>query len=172
MSTTTDVPAGPGAGDIARTSIRHELDQTRELFLELTRLAGDRHWNSRSGNPAWTVGQVLGHIVLIFQAIPWKMERLRKGKGAPKPPDFIFNPMNVLSTRLSTRKFRPTNIVAAYDDAHARALATLEGVEPHEWELSATFFGEHQDTAELFRYHARHVREHEPDIRAGVESPR
>lgn len=172
MSTTTDVVNGPGGNDTAWTSIRHELDQTRELFIELVRLTGDPHWNSRSGNPAWTRGQVLGHIVLIFGAIPWKMDRLRKGKGAPKPPDFIFNPMNVLSTRIGTRKFRPENIVTAYDDAHTRALATLGGIEPHEWALSATFFGEHQDTAELFHYHTRHVREHEPDIRAGIEAPR
>jgi hypothetical protein len=111
---------------------------------------------------------VLGHVVMVFQAIPWKLGRLRRGKGAPKLPDFLFNPMNVLSTRLGTRKYRPDNILAAYDEAHRAALAALEDVKDHEWSLDATFFGEHQDVAELFHYHARHVREHEPDIRSGT----
>lgn len=171
MSTTADVSAGPGAEDARRDSIADELERTRALFLELVQMTGEEHWNTRSGNPAWTVGQVLGHIVRIFDAIPWKMDRLRKGKGAPKPPDFIFNPLNVISTRLGTRKYRPDNILAAYDDAHNRALETLNGIQSHEWSLAARFFGEQQDTAELFHYHARHVREHEPDVRAGARDP-
>lgn len=170
MSTTADAPGGVGPDDTTGSSIPRELEDARSLFVELVELTGREHWGRRSGNPAWTVGQLLGHIVLIFSAIPWKMERLRKGKGAPKPPDFIFNPLNALSTRLGTRGYRPENILEAYDAAHHRALATLEGIEPHEWELSATFFGEQQDTAELFHYHCRHVREHEPDIRAGLET--
>lgn len=170
MSTTADAPGGSGTEDATRSSIRQELDETRALFVELAGLAGDEHWDRPSGNPAWTVGQVLGHIVLIFSAIPWKMDRLRKGKGAPKPPDVIFNPLNALSTRLGTRKFRPDNILAAYDDAHQQALDTLATIEPREWTLSAKFFGEQQDTAGLFHYHARHVREHEPDVRTGVRS--
>jgi hypothetical protein len=151
-----------------RASLRSELEQTRELFLELASEANQANWNNPSGNPAWTVGQVLGHMVLIFSAIPMKMNRLRKGKGIPKPPDFLFDPLNSLSTRLGTRKYRPDNIVAAYEEAHAAALETLDSIKDDEWSLSATFFGEHQDTAELFHYHARHVREHESDVRAGT----
>jgi hypothetical protein len=161
-------PADPTGTDARKEQLRAELEQTRDLYRELAALANNANWNNKSGNPAWTVGQVLGHIILVFQAIPWKMGRLRKGKGAPKPPDFLFNPLNVLSTRLGTRKFRLDNILPEYDEAHNAALKTLDGIQEHEWGLEAKFFGELQDTAELFHYHGKHVREHEPDIRAGT----
>ncbi|TVR74059.1 MAG: DinB family protein [Sphaerobacteraceae bacterium] len=157
----------PGTHD-RHQALLEELESTRRLYMELVALTSDANWHSTSGNPAWTVGQVMGHIVMVFDAIPWKMERLRKGKGAPGLPAFLFNPLNVLSTRLATRKYSPENIAAAYEEAHTKALGTLSGIQEHEWHLAATFFGEHQDTAELFHYHAKHVREHEPDVRAGV----
>jgi uncharacterized damage-inducible protein DinB len=151
-----------------REALREELESTRTLFMELADLTDESNWNNQSGNPAWTVGQVMGHIVVVFGAIPWKMERLRKGKGAPGLPKFIFDPLNSISTRLSTRKYTPDNIRQSYEDAHQNALATLDGISEDEWKLAASFFGEHQDTSELFHYHAKHVREHEPDVRAVV----
>ena len=167
MSVSTATSERPDVSGRQR-QIRAELDATRDLFLELVELVGRDKWNDRSGNRAWSNGQVLGHIVMVFGAIPWKMDRLRKGKGAPGLPKFLFDPMNVISTRLGTRKYRPDNIVAEYDEAHRAALETLDAIQDHEWVLQASFFGELQDTAELFHYHARHVREHEPDIRSGV----
>lgn len=152
-----------------RDQIRGELEETRSLFFDLASQTNHDNWDNQSGNPAWTVGQVMGHMVMIFDAIPWKMERLRKGKGAPGLPKFLFDPLNSISTRRATRKYTPDNIRTYYDEAHEKALQTLDGIQEHEWELSAKFFGEHQDTAELFHYHARHVREHEPDVRAGFE---
>jgi hypothetical protein len=165
-STPTQAPQSPEAN--LRETLRFELEATRTLYLELAASANESNWNNRSGNPAWTVGQVLGHIVLIFQAIPTKIGRVRRGKGLPKPPDFLFNPLNVWSTRLATRKFRPDNVVEAYEEAHKAALAALDDVKDDEWSLAASFFGQHQDIPEFFHYHARHVREHEPDIRAGT----
>ena len=156
------------AGQHSREQIRQELEETRNLFLGLASQTTHENWNNQSGNPAWTVGQVMGHVIMIFSAIPWKMERLRKGKGAPGLPKFLFDPLNAMSTRRATRKYTPDNVRSFYDDAHHKALETLDGIQEHEWELSAKFFGVHQDTAELFHYHTKHVREHEPDIRAGI----
>jgi hypothetical protein len=168
MSTTTQSePAISGIQD-QKAALRQELEATRTLFFDLASQASADNWKNQSGNPAWTVGQVMGHIVMIFSAIPWKMERLRKGKGAPGLPKFLFDPLNALSTRMGTRKYTPENIRSKYDDAHEKALQTLDGIQDHEWAFSAKFFGVHQVTAELFHYHAKHVREHEPDVRAGV----
>jgi uncharacterized coiled-coil DUF342 family protein len=168
MSTSGPPEATPVAAPDLRDELRAELEKTRELYMELVALTNQSNWNNQSGNSAWTVGQVMGHIVMIFGAIPMKMERLRKGKGLPGLPKFLFDPLNAFSTRMATRKYTPDNIRAAYDEAHQNALETLNGIQEHEWDLSAKFFGVHQDTAELFHYHAKHVREHEPDVRAGV----
>jgi hypothetical protein len=151
-----------------REALRQELESTRSLFMELADLTSESNWNNQSGNPAWTVGQVMGHIVMIFGAIPTKMGRLRKGKGLPGLPKFLFDPLNAFSTRMATRKYTPANIRDAYDEAHQKALATLDDIQDDEWTLNAKFFGVNQDTSELFHYHAKHVREHEPDVRAGV----
>jgi hypothetical protein len=163
----TDLNQGPGTQD-RQQELLAELEATRDLFMGLVSQTSLANWNATSGNPAWTVGQVMGHVVMVFSAIPWKMERLRKGKGAPGLPAFLFDRLNVISTRIATRKYSPENIAEAYDEAHSKAIGTLAGIQDDEWELSATFFGEHQDTAELFHYHTKHVREHEPDIRAGI----
>lgn len=168
MSISTSPDATPAGTPGPREKLRKELEPTRSLFFELASLTDESNWNNQSGNPAWTVGQVMGHIVMIFGAIPMKMERLRKGKGLPGLPKFLFDPLNSFSTRMATRKYNPGNIRTAYDDAHQKTLETLEGIQEDEWDLSAKFFGVHQDTPELFHYHAKHVREHEPDIRAGL----
>lgn len=159
---------GVSAPATHREALREELERTRVLFMELADLTNESNWNNQSGNPAWTVGQVMGHIVMIFEAIPWKMKRLRQGKGAPGLPKFLFDPLNSLSTRISTRKYTPDNIRQSYDEAHQHALETLDGIQDMEWALEAKFFGVRQDVSELFHYHAGHVREHEPDVRAGV----
>jgi hypothetical protein len=166
-STPTDV-AGRDEHDARKAELRAEMERARTLYHELAALADRSNWTQKSGNPAWTVGQMLGHIVMIFSAVPMKLGRVRKGKGIPKPPDFIFNPLNEISTRLGTRKYRPENVVEGYDRAHEAALAELEKVEPHEWPLGATFFGEYQDVEEIFRYPCKHVAEHEHHIRDGV----
>jgi hypothetical protein len=151
-----------------RDQIRAELETTRDLFMELASKTNDANWRNRSGNPAWTVGQMLGHIVMYFGGIPWMMKRVRQGKGAPGMPAFLFDRINALATRLLTRKYTPQNIAAAYDEAHQSALETLESVRDDEWALSNSFLGIEHDVADFFHYHARHVREHEPDIRAGL----
>jgi hypothetical protein len=107
--------------------------------MELADLTSEHNWNNQSGNPAWTVGQVMGHMVMIFSAIPWKMDRLRKGKGAPGLPKLIFDPLNAISTRISTRKYTPDNIRQSYEDAHQNALATLYDIQEHEWDFVASF---------------------------------
>lgn len=165
----TDIAQGQTSGTTDHhQELLTELESTRALYMELVAMISNANWNKTSGNPAWTVGQLMGHVVMVFGAIPWKMERLRKGKGAPGLPGFIVNPLNVLGTRLATRKYSPENIAAAYDEAHSKAVGTLAGIQEHEWPMAAWFFGEHQDTAELFHYHTKHLREHEPDIRAGL----
>lgn len=166
---TSPSPTSPRIDQPARREeLRAELESTRGLYMELVSLTNQSNWNSQSGNPAWTVGQVMGHIVMVFGAIPTKMGRLRKGKGLPGLPKFLFDPLNSFSTRMATRKYTPESIAAAYDEAHQQALKTLDGIQDHEWDYAARFFGVHQDTAELFHYHAEHVREHEPDVRAGI----
>jgi hypothetical protein len=151
-----------------REQLREELESTRDLYMELVSLSNNANWRNRSGNPAWTVGQMLGHIVMYYRPIPWMMKRVRKGKGSPGLPGFLFNPFNSLVTRLYTRRYTPENIAAAYDQAHSSVLETLESVRDDELSLSASFLGIEHDVADFFHYHTRHVREHEPDIRAGL----
>jgi hypothetical protein len=151
-----------------KAQLRVEMEEAKRLFHDLAAGANTSNWNQKSGIPAWTVGQMLGHIVLIYNAVPMKMGRVRKGKGIPKGPDFLFNPLNTLSTRLGTRKYTPENVVPAYDKAHDAALTELEKVKPGEWRLGATFFGEYQDVEEIFRYPCKHVAEHEGHIRDGT----
>ena len=50
----------PGTHD-RHQELLEELESTRRRYMELVALTSDANWHSTSGNPAWTVGQVMGH---------------------------------------------------------------------------------------------------------------
>jgi hypothetical protein len=150
-----------------RESVRAELEATRAKYHALLDSLTDADLKKRSGNPAWTVGQLMWHLAAGTGFTAGGIENARKGKGF-NPPQFLANPINVWSTRLGARRATRHSLADRYDAGHARLLAVLDTVREDEWQKGARFFGQYQTVEALFRSVAQHFDEHEIDIKKGL----
>ncbi len=150
-----------------REAIRAELEATRTAYRALLESLSPEDWKKKSGNPAWSVGQLMWHIPWATGYLPRVVNACRKGKGF-NPPAWLMDPVNVLTTRLGSRGATPKSVAAKYDAVHATIIACLEGVKDSEWQLGVRSFGEHYTIESAFHGAAGHFREHEADILKGL----
>lgn len=150
-----------------RDAIRNELMDTRTAFHQLLDSLSPADWKRRSGNAAWTVGQLMWHLAWGAGFIPTGVENAKKGRGF-NPPAFIADRLNVLATRWGSRKATPRTVAPKYDAAHAKILAALDGVQHDEWTKGARNFGEYMTIEALFHSVAEHLDEHGRDIRRAL----
>jgi Mycothiol maleylpyruvate isomerase N-terminal domain len=92
-----------------------------------------------SGNPTWTVGGVLSHLVWSLELLPREVASARKGKGMFNFPPLVRDWLNAQLTRLGARGQTLQTLRRRYDAAFAAALATLDGVSDDEFQLGARF---------------------------------
>ena len=101
-----------------REAIRAELEATRRAYHELVNSISADGWNGKGGNSRWRVGQLLWHLAWGAGYFPRGVEECRRGK-ATNPPRWIMNPLNMLITRIGSRRATPQSVLHKYDDAHA-----------------------------------------------------
>ena len=159
--------AAPAGATPDREAVRAELEATRTAFHDLLKSLSPEDWKRKSGNSAWTVGQLMWHIPWATGYLPRVVAACRKGKGF-NPPAWLMDPVNVLVTRLGSRGATPESVAAKYDATHATLIACLEGVKDSEWQLSVRSFGDRYTIESAFHGVAEHFREHEADIRKGL----
>ncbi|HET8626988.1 MAG TPA: DinB family protein [Thermomicrobiales bacterium] len=155
-----------------RETIRAELAATRAAFHRLLDGLTDDDLRRQSGNPAWTVGAVLAHLVWSLALLPREVAAARRGKGMYNFPPFLRDRLNATATRLGGRGQTVRSLRSRYDAAYEAALRTLDGVRDDEFGLGATFWSEgFRDVAGLYRAQADHLAEHGDDIRRAVAPP-
>ena len=150
-----------------REAIRAQLEATRAGFHALVDGLQPDDWSRKSGNKAWTIGQLLSHIADNVGLSAGSIRMARQGKGF-NPPRLLRNPMNVWMTRMSARRADPESVREQYDDGHLRLLTTLDELSDDEWSNGARFLGEYQTIEDLLHSVPAHFREHETDIRKGL----
>jgi uncharacterized protein (TIGR03083 family) len=153
-----------------RAAIRAEIVATQAAYRELVGRIGDARWGLRSGNPAWTCGQLAWHMATGAGFIAGMIEGARKGK-ALNPPSFLMPLIykaSELRVKIASRKATPESVLADFDAGIARTLATLDGMAESELALSVTAMGEERTLAQLFRMTTEHVAEHAPEIRTAI----
>jgi hypothetical protein len=164
-----------------RQEIRAELETTREAYHALLNSLSADDWRKPSGNPAWTVGQVIYHMTMAPRMLPSDVRMIRRGRRAPGLPAFIFDSLNVLVTRWGARKHTPQSVGQAYDAAHAAALAAFETIQDHEWAKGIEYpdwdpmLSGFVTIERLFRYLPLHFEVHAEQIRQALatdSSPR
>jgi hypothetical protein len=156
--------------------LRAELEATRRAYHDLLSSLSVADWNRRSGNRAWTIGEVLFHMTLALRFLPAAV-RLLRGRGwAPKLPASLFDWVNVVYTRLGARRLSLQTVGERYDAAHDDVLRLLETIREDEWSLGREYpdwdpqLSGHVTLETLFRYPAIHFATHAEEIRSGLAS--
>ncbi len=160
-------PTEVSGSQAKRDAIRVELVATLDAYHELLNSLSDEDWKKRSGNPAWTVGQLMWHIAWAGGFVPRGVADCKRGKGF-NPPQFIANPVNTLITRWGARSATPQSVAEKYDAAHTATLAALDEVKEDEWDRGAKVFGEFETVESVLRSPASHFKEHEADVLKGL----
>ena len=153
-----------------RAAIRIELEATQAAFRELVGQIDDAKWNAKSGNPAWTNGQLAWHIASGVKFASGIIDKARQGK-ATNPPSFIM-PLalkaNEMLVRRSSRKANRASVIADFDANMAALRGTLDALRDDEFAIRKTNFGMTRTIAEAFNLVAEHFGEHAPEIRQGL----
>lgn len=154
-------------GTPRREAIRAELKTTRTAYHELLNSLSPEDWKKRSGNPAWTVGQLMWHIAWGNGFAPRGVADCKRGRGL-NPPQFITNTVNMLITRWGARRATPQSVAEKYDAAHTAIVAALDEVKEDEWSRGAKIFGEFETVESALRSPVEHFKEHEADVLKGL----
>ena len=150
-----------------RGAIRAELKTTRTAYHELLNSLSPEDWKKKSGNPAWSVGQLMWHIAWGNGFAPRAAADCKRGRGF-NPPQFITNTVNMLITRWGARRPTPQSVAEKYDAAHTAILAALDEVKEDEWDRGAKMFGEFETVESVLRSPVSHFKEHEADVLKGL----
>ena len=166
--------ADPGQAGSAREQIRQELEATRQAYHALLESLAEEDWKKPSGNPAWTVGQLMVHMTFAPRMLPADVGMIRSGGWMPKLPAFLFNWANVLMTRWAARNQSAQSVGALYDAAHDRVLALLDTIQDDEWSLGREYpdwdpmLSGTVTIERLFRYLNDHFEVHAEQVRQGL----
>ena len=167
-------PSESSEGGSLREEIRAELEATRQAYHALLDALSDEDWKKASGNPAWTVRQLMVHMTFAPRMLPADVGLIRRGGWMPNLPAFLFNWSNVLMTRWSARKETVHTVGALYDAAHDNALGVLETIQEEEWSRGREYpdwdpmLSGYVTLERLFRYLAIHFEVHEEQVRQGL----
>jgi DinB superfamily len=120
----------------------------------------------RSGNPAWTVGVVAGHLAKSPAGVVKYTKNVREGKGM-NYPQFIVDAFNWFDAR-SNKRMTVAEMGPKYDEGHAKLAADIEASAGDNWERRVKVMGQEVDLDGWFRMNMDHEREHLADLKAGL----
>lgn len=154
-----------------RVAIHRELEDTRQRFHALLDSLDDFDLYLPSANPAWTIAEVLYHIVLGLAYVPLEVKALQLGLRTPQPSIALFDRLNPLLTRMAAQRQNRQSLAAAYDRQHACVIQALQSIKPTDW-----YKGRHYPSydppildgfvhiQDLFHYPAQHLEAHQQEI--------
>lgn len=159
-----------------KEELRLELIDTRKNFYALLAEIPDTAFSKPSGNPAWTIGEVLFHMSLAprFMATDLRIILTRPRLArmfAAFVPIALFDRVNDLYTRFGARNLNRRFLQEQYDKAHQRALKALDALQESDFQTSVLYPGYDPQLSgivtveRLFRYIKLHFDSHAGQIR-------
>lgn len=147
-----------------RALLRAELEETRARYHALVAEVGHAGWNTRSGNPAWTNGQVLWHVAIGVRFASRLVQRVAQGRGV-NPPMWLFNPLNARMGRIGALRASPESVRRSYDRGIDGVLQYLERMPADAWVQCAMVLGERTLVEDVYHGVRWHFETHAADIR-------
>jgi hypothetical protein len=163
-----------------KDELRIELTQTREAYHRLLADVPEEAFSKPSDNPAWTIGEVLFHISLaprfmtadlrIIMSRPWLAWIFFK-----LVPASLFHRLNEFFTRYWARNLNRTFLTEQYDQAHERAMKSLEMLEELDFRKSLNYpefdplLSGVVTVERLYRYMKLHFEVHAQQIRERLD---
>jgi DinB family protein len=162
----TDVShAAPSSAALPdRTALRDRLEETRLAYHSLVEELSDEEWDSKRTATAWTVRELLSHIVDGLAHAPDAIDHARRGKpflNLPPLLNWLTHPANYWLSKWKARGQRRQTVLARYDAAHQALLNKMESIRDDEWSRGAHCYGEGYKTVlDLCVLPSRHLEEH------------
>ena len=160
--------------------LAEELEAARLGFHQLVHSVPESAYSRPSGNPAWTIGDVLYHITLGPPALQFEIWMIRHLPGIyplvmNRFVTTIFNRVNAMFTGRRKRISRRM-LIRAYDRGHAGVVASLNRMQDADFQRSVLYPAEFvSDLAgtvsieRLFHYVKGHFDVHEAEIRKRLD---
>lgn len=157
-----------------------ELEATRQNFHHLLDSVPKALYHHPSGNPAWTIGDVLYHITLGPPALCFEIWMIRHASGLfqlamNNLTSIIFNRINAIFAR-RPKRITPQSLLKAYETGHAGIMSSLRRMREDEFHKSViypeSFVSELAGEAtveRIFRYVKGHFDIHAEQIRKAIE---
>jgi hypothetical protein len=158
-----------------RERLRQEIEVTRVAFHHLLDSIPDEALSFTSGNPAWTIGQVLFHISIIPRYIFVEVQMIRKQRWiyilmVRMVPKRVFDWLNAHMTRLLARRLSHQSLSREYERTQTAVLRALDAIPEADFSKTMTYpFWDPLLTGEvsveyLFGYIKRHFDSHAKQI--------
>ena len=162
----TDVSrAAPSSSALPdRTALRARLEETRLAYHTLVEELSDEEWDSKHTATAWTVRELMSHMVDGLAHTPDAIDHVRRGKpflNLPPVLNGLGHSSNYWLSKWKARGQTRQTVLARYDAAHQALLNKLERLRDDEWSRGAHCYGEGYKTVlDLCVLPNRHLQEH------------
>jgi hypothetical protein len=154
-----------------RAALQARLEETRLAFHTLIESLTDEEWDSKHTSTAWTVRELLSHIVDGLAHTRDAIDHARRGKQFLNLPPFLnwlTQPGNFWLSKWNARGQTRQAVLVRYDAAHHGMLNTIEGIRDDEWSRGAQCFGDGYKTVlDLCMLPNRHFQEHTAQVAIG-----
>jgi len=159
-------PSGTALPD--RAALRAWLEETHVAFHTLVESLTEEEWDSKHTSTAWTVRELISHIVDGLAHTPDAIDHARRGKQFLNLPPFLnwlTHPSNFWLSKWNAGGQTRQTVLARYDAAHQALLSTIEGIHDDEWSRGAQCFCDGYKTVlDLCILPNRHFQEHAAQV--------
>lgn len=169
--------------NMTKQELEQQLDETYRRFTALVESIPEADYNLPTGNPAWTVGDILFHITLGPQAIALEVWMIVYARGLfgfvmRNFPSRLFNSVNAWFGRGRSQRVSRQGLLKAYGKAHTVIKSRLRRTREEDLVKSVVYPPDFvSDLAgevtpeRLFRFVTGHFEEHERALKIGSQPP-
>lgn len=151
-----------------RAALRADMETNRAAFHALLAALSEADLARPSANPAFSVKEIMHHMVQSLQVVPWEARAARGGHNLFAMPQRFYDVLMIPVTRLNALFQSKASLARGYDAAHTQAVQALESVPDSDWARPLQMFYVHTTLEDVFRRQAQHIAEHAAQVKAGL----